>query len=286
MKKRYIAVIGILLSYFLAKMKLSNSIAEKDAVNTNQVSLNLNEKNFNVLVYSQAKEWVHEDAILGAKEMLTQLSQQNDWNLTISDEALIYNFKQLALFDVVVWNNVTGNTLNPKQRLAFKNYLENGGGFVWLHGSGDSSSSWDWYYDEVIRARFSHHPMVPQFQVGTLNKECPENFPECKELPIRWDQEEEWYVFYDSPRKKGAHILYTLDETNTVMSGVLEDGTLEDKEFGMPEDHPIVWYNCVGEGKAFYSALGHKGHYYKSPNYHQLFTEAINWAGKPEIKCN
>ena len=88
------------------------------------------------------------------------------------------------------------------------------------------------------------------------------------------------------PGNKGAHILYTLDETNTVMSGVLEDGTPEDKAFGMPEDHPVVWYNCVGKGKAFYSALGHKGYYYKSPNYHQLFTEAINWAGNPKIKCN
>ena len=286
MKKRYIAIIGILLLYFLAKMKLSNSISEQEAVNANQISLNLDKKDFNVLVYSQANEWVHEDAIPAAKEMITLLSEQNDWNLTISDEASIYNPKQLALFDVVIWNNVTGNTLNTNQRLAFKNYLENGGGFVGFHGSGDSSGSWDWYYDEVIRARFSHHPMVPQFQVGTLNKECPENFPTCKELPIRWDQEEEWYVFYESPRKKGAHILYTLDETNTVMSGVLEDGTPEDKAFGMPEDHPVVWYNCVGKGKAFYSALGHKGYYYKSPNYHQLFTEAINWAGNPKIKCN
>ena len=83
MKKRYIAIIGILLLYFLAKMQLSNSIAEKDAINANQVSLNLDKKDFNVLVYSQANEWVHEDAIPAAKEMITLLSEQNDWNLTI-----------------------------------------------------------------------------------------------------------------------------------------------------------------------------------------------------------
>ena len=44
MKKRYIAIIGILLLYFLAKMQLSNSIAEKYTINANQVSLNLDKK--------------------------------------------------------------------------------------------------------------------------------------------------------------------------------------------------------------------------------------------------
>jgi len=53
----------------------------------------------------------------------------------------------------------------------------------------------------------------------------------------------------------------------------------------MGDDHPIVWYNCVGKGKAFYSALGHKAYYYKSPNYNRLLTEAINWAGNPLQNC-
>ena len=92
-------------------------------------------------------------------------------------------------------------------------------------------------------------------------------------------------MFYESPRKKGAHILYTLDETDMVMSGVLKDGSLLDKGFGMGDDHPIVWYNCVGKGKAFYSALGHKANYYKSPNYNRLLTEAVNWAGNPLQNC-
>ena len=79
--------------------------------------------------------------------------------------------------------------------------------------------------------------------------------------------------------------MYTLDETNMVMSGVLKDGTLQDKDFSMGDDHPIVWYNCVGKGKAFYSALGHKANYYKSPNYNRLLTEAVNWAGNPSLNC-
>ena len=70
-----------------------------------------------------------------------------------------------------------------------------------------------------------------------------------------------------------------------VMSGVRKDGTLQDKDFDMGDDHPIAWYNCVGKGKAFYSALGHKAYYYSNPNYNRLLTEAVNWAGNPLQNC-
>lgn len=285
MKKYIVPLLGILLLFFVVKNTFLVADTDYQNLESQSVILNLNQDDFNVLLYSKAKGWVHEDAIPAAKELFGTLAKQNNWKLTITDDSSIYTPEQLDFFDVVVWNNVTGNTLDEKQRAAFKNYLEGGGGFVGFHGSGDNSRQWDWYYEEVIRAEFSHHPIVPQFQVGTLNKECPESFPACEILPIRWDQEEEWYVFYDSPRKKGSHILYTLDETDMVMSGVRKDGTLQDKDFDMGDDHPIAWYNCVGKGKAFYSALGHKAYYYSNPNYNRLLTEAVNWAGNPLQKC-
>lgn len=283
MKKRYFAIIVIIVFYFIARMQLSKTIKETN--NSPFVELNLDTLNLNILVYSKANGWYHEEAIPAAKEMLSSLAKENNWVITFLDDASIYNSNQLKLFDIVLWNNVTGSTLNKEQRLNFKKYIEQGGSFIGIHGSGDNSGTWDWYYDEVINARFSHHPMVPQYQIGVLNKECPPGFPKCDTLISQWNQEEEWYVFYESPRKKGAKILYTLDETNLVMSGVLEDGTLADKDFGMPEDHPIVWYNCIKKGKVFYSALGHKSEYYKNLHYKQLLKEVINWAGNPAIKC-
>ena len=119
-----------------------------------------------------------------------------------------------------------------------------------------------------------------------MNRESPESFPASDKLPLSWDREDEWYVFFESPRDKGAHILYTLDETDMIMSGTLENGLLKNKDFGMGDDHPVVWYNCVGKGKSFYSSLGHKASYYDEPYYQLLLTEAVNWAGNPEINCD
>ena len=130
MKKYSVAFLGILLLFFVVK----NTFLAPDTDHQNSESrsavLNLNQPDFNVLFYSKANGWVHEDAIPAAKELFRSLAKQNNWNLTITDDSSIYTPEQLAFFDVVVWNNVTGNTLDEKQRATFKNYLKGGGGFV------------------------------------------------------------------------------------------------------------------------------------------------------------
>lgn len=240
--------------------------------------LHLNKEDFNVLLYSKANAWVHIDAIKAAKAIFPQLAQKQRWKLTVSDSGSLFNPEQLALFDVIVWSNVTGQTLTTAQRKSFRDYIENGGGFVGIHGSGDSSQQWEWYQNELIRAQFSHHPMQPQFQEGTLQKTCTPSFQACEALPENWQWEDEWYVFYESPRKKGSTILYNLDETNLVM-GIDQEG----KNWGMGEDHPIVWYHDQEKGRVFYTAMGHKGDYYNDATYQNLLIQAVEWAGNKPL---
>ena len=86
---------------------------------------------------------------------------------------------------------------------SFENYIETGGGYVGIHGAGDSSKNWKWYYEVLLKARFSHHPNGKyQFQNGILEKECKSIFSNCEKLPNKWEREEEWYVFDENPKKK------------------------------------------------------------------------------------
>jgi hypothetical protein len=168
--------------------------------------------------------------------------------------------------------------LDEEQRKNFKSYLENGGGYLGVHASGDNSHQWEWYEKNVIGTLFSHHSLNPQFQMGTMYLE-EGNETLTKALPTKWDREEEWYVFYDSPRDKSFKVLYTLDEGNMDMSGNIPL-LASDKDFGMGEDHPIVWYNTVGKGRVFYSALGHAGSAFEEHEHLQMLENAIQWAGK------
>ena len=45
-------------------------------------------------------------------------------------------------------------------------------------------------------------------------------------------------------------------------------------------DHPIVWTRCIGQGRVFYSALGHKAATYAEPLHLQMIDGALGWAAE------
>ncbi len=97
-----------------------------------------------------------------------------------------------------------------------------------------------------------------------------------QELTKSWTREEEWYMFYDNPRNNGCEILYTVDENGINPSGNIKF-LASDKDWGMGADHPIVWYHDVGKGRAFYSAIGHKGSSFQEQNHLKMLENAIRY---------
>ncbi len=233
-----------------------------------------------VLVFSKTNGFPHSSAIKAAIPAFEKMAADNGWILYSTNNGAIFNPEQLQQFDVVIWNNVSGKVLKEEQRGHFKEYLEEGGGFVGIHASGDASHQWDWYEDNVIGAHFSHHPLNPQFQIAPMQLENEES-DLATGLLSNWEREEEWYMFYDNPRDKSFEILYTVDESNINPSGNIPL-LASDKDWGMGKDHPIVWYHELEKGRVFYSALGHSGRAFKEENHLQLLENAIKWAGRFE----
>ena len=227
-----------------------------------------------VLVFSKTNSFIHKEAIPAAKQLLQELAIGNGWSVYTSDTGAVFNARDLARFDVVVWNNVTGDVLLPEQREAMRNWLEKGGGFVGLHAAGDGShDAWPWYQDSVIRARFIGHPLDPQIQQATLRLGVPAD-PLLPALGSDWKRSDEWYSFAGSPRAPDVRVLATLDESTYA------PGSFFGKAMSMGADHPVIWKHCVGAGRVFYSALGHTAESFAEPAYRDLLAAAIAWAGR------
>ena len=56
----------------------------------------------------------------------------------------------------MIWNNTSGIVLTDDQRIIFKNWIEEGGGFIGIHAAGDDSHQWVWNENEAFQAHFSH----------------------------------------------------------------------------------------------------------------------------------
>jgi uncharacterized protein len=167
-----------------------------------------------ILIFSKTNGFRDDASIKAANTALEKMAKDKRWASYTTENAAVFNADQLSKFKAVVWNSVSGDVLTAEQRAAFKGWLEAGGGFVGVHGSGgDPSYKWDWYVNDLIGAQFIGHTLSPQFQQGRLVIE-DQSHPATRTLGREWVREEEWYSFDKSPRAKGYHVLVTLVEAS------------------------------------------------------------------------
>ena len=236
-------------------------------------------KSPSILVFSKTREWRHEDGIAGADLHMVKLARKMEYGTFSTENGAIFNAEDLSRFKLVVMNNFTGDGLSPTQEVALQTWVENGGGLLALHGSGDSShKDWPWYSDKVIGPTFISHPMDPQLQEARVETLAPEH-PIAKGIPAEWYAVEEWYTF-DSVPNENFRVIAGIDEsTYSPVNNVY--GEVSDLRMGEgAENHPIIWSRCIGNGRTFYSAIGHMETAYDNPVYTQLLENAARWAAK------
>ena len=231
-----------------------------------------------ILIFEKITGFRDVPALEAARKALKKIGDKRGWQTVFAENAGVINEKDLSRFDAVVWNNVSGDALTLTQRQAFRDFIESGGGFVGIHGAGgDPVYFWDWYVDELIGARFIGHTWDPQFQEARVIVERP-GTGISDGLPEEWKMNEEWYSFDSSPRTKGAEIALSIDETSYSLVGY------QGADITMG-DHPLAWSKCVGAGRAFYTALGHRPEVYKEKNSDQVLEQGIAWAALSKKYC-
>lgn len=229
-----------------------------------------------VLLFEKMTGFRDTPSVLAANAAFADLAKRNGWALAVTDKGGAMHPSVLKQFDVVIWNNVSGDVLTLTQRKAFKAFVEKGGGFVGIHGSaGDPVYFWDWYPDTLIGARFIGHPSDPQFQDAQVVIE-PAASGIGADLAPGWTMNDEWYSFARSARLNGANVVATLSE-DSYKPGINRFGAMP---LAMGKDHPIAWTRCVGKGRSFYSAIGHRAEVYSDERYRKLLEQAVGWAAR------
>ena len=230
-----------------------------------------------VLLFEKINGFKDTPSVNAAHAAFVAMAERKGWAMVVSDQGSMFSPAALNRFDVVIWNNISGDVLTLSQRRAFQRWMERGGGFVGVHGSaGDPVYFWDWYVDTLIGARFAGHPMNPQFQDATLRLDDKAH-PAAAGLPVQWEMNDEWYSFKTNPRAGGARVIATIDEASYRPDG------MAGQNLRMGADHPIAWSKCVGPngrgGRSFYSAIGHRPERYGDAIYVQMLEQAVAWAG-------
>ncbi len=220
-----------------------------------------------MLVFEHSSGYRDAPSVAAAEESLRAIAAKRGWTFVFTSDPGDITAANLRQFKAVFWNNVSGDVLTLGQRAALRSFVEEGGGFAAAHGSGgDPLYIWDWYADTLIGARFIGH--ADHHQKARIRIEDSAS-PITAGLSADWTMLEEWYSFAKSPRGPGTTVLLTLDEASYAPVSKF-------RELRMG-DHPIAWTRCVGRGRSFYTAIGHRPETYRDPDNLRFMEQALAW---------
>ena len=171
-------------------------------------SQDVNWKKVKVLVYTKnGKGYVH-DNIPSAVECIQKLGAQNGFSVDVSDQPVVFTEDNLKKYTLLIFPSTNQDVFDTDvQRLAFRRYIEAGGGFVGVHSVLGTERNWTWF-KRMMGGSFAWHPKFQKFNVEVINS----GHPSMKGVPKTWEKEDEFYFIKEmSP---GPTVIMTNDLTS------------------------------------------------------------------------
>ncbi len=167
----------------------------------------------------------------------------------------------LARVDAVVFANTTGSFSAASLR-SLLDWLGVGRGFVGAHSAADTFHDAPDYLD-MLGGEFLTHGAIAEADVKVNDP----SHPAVARLAPRFRITDELYRFTRF-RPASLSVLLSLDRNP-------DDGV---GSSGASVDLPLAWSRSYGNGRVFYTALGHRVEVWQDPRFQQHILEAIRWS--------
>lgn len=229
-------------------------------------------KNLEVLVYTKNGEGYVHDNIPHAVKAIQKLGDEHKFKVTVSDDPSVFTDENLKKFDLLLFPSTNNDVFDTDaQRLAFRKFIQAGGGFVGLHSVVGTERKWEWF-KQLIGGTFVWHPRFQQYQLKVIDP----RHPTVEGLPKVWEKEDECYFIkeiYPGIQVTIAHDLETLDQK--------EKERIVATAGPYTKYYPAVWHQDFDGGHVWISALGHHIKDYEDPVFLQHVLQGMQFvAGK------
>jgi type 1 glutamine amidotransferase len=241
----------------------------------------------NVLVWNTAAAFSHQSRVtaipfLQAREATDNFKLDLRYAKTDSatssstdttSDASVFTDAGLAPYDVVLFLNTSGNTLDldgqgAVHRQALIDFMKKGRGFVGVHAAADTyvQNSWPWYVD-FIGANMANHSSAGTSGIARVIQ--PKHAVlAAANTPDPWNRMEEWLAFTRDPL---ALVGFT--------------GLLSCTDNQLTTQRPITWVHEMPAeagaprvGRMFYTGFGHAVSAFQEAPVMDLIVAGLKWA--------
>lgn len=240
-----------------------------------------------VLAFTRATGFRHRSIPHGAHAVLLMGQQTGAYDTTISDDLTLFAPGSLEQFDAVVLSNTTGNWIQPTPvdvkrlypdggksakevevmlREELVRYVQSGNGLVGFHSATDANYHWP-EFGRMLGGYFDGHPWHENV---SINVERPANVLSSAFGGKEFSIVDEIYQFRDPYSRNKLHVLLSLDTTQTDMN--------KDSIRRSDGDFAVAWIRRYGQGRVFYSSLGHREEIFWNPMILRFYLDGIQFA--------
>jgi type 1 glutamine amidotransferase len=225
----------------------------------------VNWKKVKVLVYTKnGKGYVH-DNIPYAVNCIQKLGKQYGFAVDSSGDPSVMTENNLKQYSLLIFTSTNNDVFDTDdQRLAFRHYIEAGGGFVGIHSVTGTERNWKWF-KMMLGGTFAWHAKFQKFTVKVIDP----SHPSVQGLPREWAKEDECYFakeLYPGPKTIMAHDITSLNTSDTAQKDLIIKNA-----GGYAELYPAVWSYDFDGGHTWCTVLGHDKKDYSDP----VFTKHI-----------
>jgi type 1 glutamine amidotransferase len=237
----------------------------------------VNWKKVAVLVYTKnGKGYVH-DNIPSAVAAIQKLGAENGFKVDTSSDASVMTEANLKQYTLLIFPSTNNDVFDTDvQRLAFRHYIEAGGGFVGIHSVTGTERNWKWFKN-MMGGTFAWHAKFQKFKVKVIDAA----HPSMQNLPKEWEKEDEFY--FAKELYPGTKTILAMDITSLNATDTTQRNLILKNAGTFSELYPAAWTNDFDGGHTWFTTLGHHKKDYTDPAYVQLILQGIRFVAN-EVK--
>jgi hypothetical protein len=217
-----------------------------------------------VLYFTYSAGYRHEVIPL-SKTILTRLGEDSSvFEIIATEDTSEFSTENLERYAAVMFYTSGELPMSGAQKMALLNFVRSGRGFIGVHSATDTFYTWPDYLD-LIGGYFNGHPWHQSVTVEVVDP----TDPLVTFLGNSLQFEDEIYQISDFDYR-GSRVLLRLDQSSVDLT---KPG-VHQRFYGWP----LAWIRPFGQGRVFYTALGHEASVWQDARYQRLLANAVLWS--------
>jgi type 1 glutamine amidotransferase len=215
-----------------------------------------------ILYFTYSAGYRHEVLPL-SKAILTQLGRNSGaFEVAATEDTSEFSTENLERYAAVMFYTSGELPMSGSEKMALLNFVRSGHGFLGVHSATDTFYTWPDYLD-LIGGYFNGHPWQQHVTIEVVDD------PLVAFLGNSAQFEDEIYQISDFDYHK-SNVLLRLDQSSVD----LRKPGVHQRFYGWP----LAWTRFYGQGRVFYTALGHEASVWQDARYQRILMNAILWS--------